>query len=78
MLHFNQPFRRRQMIPKKEGVVTTQYAGKEYSGHYHVDGDLLIVSCNYGTEKAILTPDSNPELLTGIMLSNIIKKTIER
>ncbi len=66
------------MIPDKEGEVITQYAGKKYSGHYHVDGDLLTVSCNYGTEKAILTPGANPELLTEIMLANIIKKTIER
>ncbi len=78
MLHINQSFRRKKMIPKKEGEVTAEYAGKKYSGHYHVDGDLLIVTCNYGTEKAILTPGSNPELLTGIMLANIIKKSIER
>jgi len=43
------------MNPKNEGTVTINRDGKEYSGRYRVDRDLLTVSSTYGTKTTQAT-----------------------
>jgi hypothetical protein len=62
------------MVHKKEGAVTQLGDdGREYSGYYHFDNDLLTVSCKFGTEKTYLARGADPEPLARILLANIIK-----
>jgi len=62
------------MIPKKHGRVTIKGDdGKEHSGYYHVDIDLLKVHYEDKYEKAFLHSAEDPESMARIMLANIIK-----
>lgn len=42
------------MIPKKEGIVIIQYKGKDYSGFYHVEANMIKVISKYGDKTTQL------------------------
>ncbi len=66
------------MIPRKHGRVTIKGVdGKEHSGYYHVERDLVTVNAEHRSRKAQLSsPDSDPEPLAEILLREIIKENI--
>lgn len=67
------------MNPKNEGTVTINRDGKEYSGRYRVDRDLLTVSSTYGTKiTQIISPSSDPVPLAEILLREIVKENINK
>ncbi len=67
------------MIPKEVGAITViGDSGKEYSALYHVDRTLITVTCEYGAEKGITTPGSDPKPMARIMLAKIIRKKVKK
>jgi hypothetical protein len=78
MLHINQPLGEK-MIPKKEGEISIRLDGKEYPGHYRVEGTLVKVFCAYGTKTTQLSSSgADPEQLARILLREIIKAKLKK
>ena len=57
---------------KTEGTVTIQHNGKDYSGFYRVDGEMIKVYSAHG-DKTTQLGSMPPEALAQMLLREIVK-----
>jgi len=65
------------MIPKKEGTFTIQHDGKDYSGFYCVEKDMITVNSAYGDKTAHLG-SMPPQTLARMLLREIIIEKLKK
>jgi len=65
------------MTSKKEGIVIIQYKGKDYSGFYHVEANMIKVISKYG-DRTTQLHSAPPEVSARILLYQIISKKLKK
>jgi hypothetical protein len=60
------------LMNKHRYEITVQHNGKEYSGHYHVEGKVIVVSARWSSKKTQIG-SSPPATLAGMLLHDLIR-----